>query len=209
MILVILVYILRKISLKENFVLIISCYLTIQLLSIHYYTINLSLLSSQTTRLQYTILPQANHFRKDNLAHYNTIPLLAYFDPNLPLILETNALDSVIASVFYQQQSNREQHLVAYYSKTIVNTKLNYLIYNKEMLAIVSSFQYQQVHLKETLEIVQVMLDYKALEYFITTKALTIQQAHQAKIFTKLDICQAFHHVYIDLALEDLTTFRI
>ena len=67
------VYILKKISLKEIFVLIISCYLTTQLLAIPYYTINLSLLFSQTTRPWYTILPQANHFRKDNLVYCNTI----------------------------------------------------------------------------------------------------------------------------------------
>src|SRR5947207_14313054 len=30
----------------------------------------------------------------------------------------------------------------------------------------------------------------------------------KAKIFTKLDICQAFHCVHIDPASEDLTTFR-
>jgi hypothetical protein len=46
------------------------------------------------------------------------------------------------------------------------------------MLAIVSSFQYWQVYLEGTLEIVQVMSDYKALEYFITTKVLTARQVH-------------------------------
>src|SRR5438045_8783147 len=30
----------------------------------------------------------------------------------------------------------------------------------------------------------------------------------KGKIFTKLDICQAFHHICIDPASEDLTTFR-
>jgi hypothetical protein len=54
--------------------------------------------------------------------------------------LETNALDSVIASVLSQKQHNSKWHSVAFYSKTIVDVELNYPIYDKEMLAIVSSF---------------------------------------------------------------------
>jgi hypothetical protein len=57
-------------------------------------------------------------------------------------MLETNALDGVIAGVYSQKQLDREWHPVAYYLKTIVDAKLNYLIYNKEMLAIILSFQY-------------------------------------------------------------------
>ena len=65
------VYILRKIFSKEIFVLIISCYLTTQLLAIHYLIVNLSLLFSQTTRPWYTTLSQTNYFKKDNLACCN------------------------------------------------------------------------------------------------------------------------------------------
>jgi hypothetical protein len=54
--------------------------------------------------------------------------------------MEIDASHGVIASVLSQQQYDREWHLVAYYSKTIVNAELNYPIHNKEMLAIVSSF---------------------------------------------------------------------
>jgi len=55
-------------------------------------------------------------------------------------MLETDALDSVIASVYSQKQINREWHPVTYYLKTIVNAKLNYPIHNKEILAIIYSF---------------------------------------------------------------------
>jgi len=67
-------------------------------------------------------------------------PLLAYFNLKWPLMLETNALDSVIASVFSQKQLDGEWYPIAYYLKTIMDTELNYRIYNKEMLAIISSF---------------------------------------------------------------------
>jgi len=57
-------------------------------------------------------------------------------------MLETNTLDMVIAGVYSQKQIDKEWHPIAYYLKTIVDTKLNYPIYNKEMLAIVSSFSH-------------------------------------------------------------------
>jgi hypothetical protein len=57
-------------------------------------------------------------------------------------MLETDALDSVIAGVYSQKQLNGEWHPIAYYLKTIVDAKLNYPIHDKEMLAIILSFQY-------------------------------------------------------------------
>ncbi len=100
-------------------------------------------------------------------------------------MLETNALDSVIASVFSQKQLDREQYPIIYYLKTIIDTKLNYPIYDKEMLAIISSFQYQCIQLQGTPKPIQVVSDYKALEYFIITKELTAQQARQADILSQ------------------------
>jgi hypothetical protein len=55
-------------------------------------------------------------------------------------MLKTDALNGVIAGVYSQKQLDREWHPVTYYLKTIVDAKLNYLIYDKEMLAIILSF---------------------------------------------------------------------
>jgi len=55
-------------------------------------------------------------------------------------MLETDALNSVIASIYSQKQTDKKWHPIAYYLKTIVNAKLNYYIYNKEILTIISSF---------------------------------------------------------------------
>jgi len=53
------------------------------------------------------------------------------------------------------------------------STQLNYDIYNKEMLAIILAFEQWQVEL-EGLQAnpFSVYSDYRALEYFITTKKL-------------------------------------
>jgi len=55
-------------------------------------------------------------------------------------MLKTDTLNSVITSIYSQKQPNKEWHPIIYYLKTIIDAKLNYHIYNKEMLAIISSF---------------------------------------------------------------------
>ena len=55
-------------------------------------------------------------------------------------MLKTDALDGIIAGIYSQKQPDREWHPITYYLKTIVDAELNYLIYDKEMLAIILSF---------------------------------------------------------------------
>ena len=100
-------------------------------------------------------------------------PLLCHFNYALLTRLKTDASDSVVAGVLSQKQLDGEWHPVAYYSKTMVEAELNYPIHDKEMLAIVLSLQHWRVHLEGTPKRIQVVSDHKALEYFITTKALT------------------------------------
>jgi hypothetical protein len=69
----------------------------------------------------------------------------------------------------------------------MVNAEINYPIYNKEMLAIISSFQHWCIHLEGTLERIQVVSDHKALEYFMSMKALTAQQACWAKVLSQFN----------------------
>ena len=100
-------------------------------------------------------------------------------------MLETDASDGVVAGVLYQKQMDGEWHPVAYYSKTMIDAEINYPIHDKEMLAIVSSFQHWRAHLQGTPEAIQVLSDHKALEYFMTTKALTARQARWAEILSQ------------------------
>src|SRR5436189_2480590 len=69
----------------------------------------------------------------------------------------------------------------------MIDAELNYPIHDKEMLAIVSSFQHWHVYLEGTPDTVQVMSDHKALEYFMTTKALTARQARWAEILSQFN----------------------
>jgi hypothetical protein len=61
---------------------------------------------------------------------------------------------------------------VAYYSKIIILVEINYPIYDKEMLAIIRALEAWRPELEGTPTYIRIISDYKALEYFIITKAL-------------------------------------
>jgi hypothetical protein len=71
---------------------------------------------------------------KDRLC---TAPILCYYDYSLECMLETDASDGIVAAVLSQLHPDGEWYLVGYFSKTIAPAEMNYLIHNKEMLAIV------------------------------------------------------------------------
>jgi transposase InsO family protein len=121
---------------------------------------------------------------KDRLAN---APVLAHYSPELPSMLETDASDGVVAGVFSQRQPDGEWHPIAYFSKTMIDAELNYPIHDKEMLAIVLCLLHWQVQLKSSPEAIRVITDHKALEYFMTTKALTARQARWAEVLAQFN----------------------
>jgi hypothetical protein len=71
-----------------------------------------------------------------------TSPVLAHMNPDYQTRLETDASGGVVAGVFSQlQPADGQWHPVAYFSKTMVAVEHNYDIHDKEMLAIILSFE--------------------------------------------------------------------
>ena len=66
---------------------------------------------------------------------------------------------------------------VAFYSRKLAKAKKNYEIYNKEMLAIVASLTEWRVYLERAQPPTEVYTGHLNLAYFMTTKALNLQQA--------------------------------
>ena len=59
--------------------------------------------------------------------------------------------------------------------------EINYEIYDKEMLTIVSAFKEWRRYLEVAAHPISVFTDHKNLEYFTTTKILNRRQAHWAQ----------------------------
>ena len=100
-------------------------------------------------------------------------PLLAYYDLDSHYLLETDVSDTVVIAVFSQKGLDREWHPVGYFSKTIAPAETNYPIYNKERLAIIKALQYWCTELEGTPDQIEIITDYQALEYFISSKLLS------------------------------------
>jgi hypothetical protein len=72
-----------------------------------------------------------------------------------------------------------------YYSKKIILLKLNYNIYNKELLAVVTALKEWRVFLQGTIKPFIIKTDYKNLIGFLTTKELNQRQIRWAEILAK------------------------
>jgi len=69
--------------------------------------------------------------------------ILAHFDPNLPIKVETDASDGailgILSQLFLRSDGKKEWRLVDFYSKKMIAEEYNYEIYDKKLLAVVKS----------------------------------------------------------------------
>ena len=66
---------------------------------------------------------------------------MVHFNPDNPIVVETDASDYVIAVIISQiSPDDGDIHLIAFYSHSMQPAELNYEIYNKELLAIFEAF---------------------------------------------------------------------
>lgn len=84
---------------------------------------------------------------------FTTAPVLAHYDSTRETWVETDALDFVVAGVLSQMHDG-VLRAVAYFSKKMSPAKCNYMIYDKELLAIIKSFETWRPELANALVVV-------------------------------------------------------
>jgi len=99
--------------------------------------------------------------------------VLTHWDPDLPLVLETDASDLALATIL-STYIEGELHPIAYHSQALNTTELNYDIHDKELLAIVESFKKWRHYLKCTPFPTDVITDHRNLTYFCESKNLSV-----------------------------------
>jgi len=143
-------------------------------------------------KFSFTILPLTKLLKKDVKWNWSeeatksflylknaliSAPILKYFDPNKKIVIEVDASDFAVGGILSQINVNNIMHPVAYFSRKLTNAELNYEIYNKDMLAIITAFKEWRAYLEGAQYQITVLTDHKNLEYFLTTKALNRRQA--------------------------------
>ena len=118
--------------------------------------------------------------------------ILHHYNPDLKIIVETDASDYVSEGILFQYDKNDVLHPIAYFSKKHNSAECNYEIYDKELMAIVRTFKEWYSELEGSTYPIDVIMNHKNLEYFMFTKQLSCRQAHWSKFLS----CFNYHITY-------------
>jgi len=99
--------------------------------------------------------------------------ILTHWVLDAQLVVKTNASDYALATILSIMTKDNEIYPVAFHSWTFFASKLNYDVYNKELLAIFEAFKIWRYYLEGSTAPIDIVTDHKNLEYFLTTKILT------------------------------------
>jgi len=108
---------------------------------------------------------------------FTTAPILTHPDFQKPFFLETDASDFALGAILSQPDKDKCLHPIAFHSQKFSVAKINYEIHDKELLAIVDSFQEWRFFLEGAQHPIMVYTDHKNLEYFMSAKVLNRRQA--------------------------------
>ncbi|KAF8701279.1 hypothetical protein RHS03_06547, partial [Rhizoctonia solani] len=103
-------------------------------------------------------------------------PVLCHADPTKPYFLETDASGAALGSILSQRQEDGRLHPLGFLSKSFKGAEQNYDTHNKELLAIICSFEYWRIFLEGTAHPITVFTDHCNLEYW--KESQTFNQRH-------------------------------
>ena len=123
---------------------------------------------------------------------FTSAPILTHWIPDAQLIVETSALDYALTAILSIVNEDNKVHPVAFHSRTFTAAELNYNTYNKELLAIFEAFKIWRHYLEGLAYPIDVVMDHKNLEYFSTTKVLTLRQARWSEYLSQFNLVIRF-----------------
>ena len=131
--------------------------------------------------------PQAEKAFQDLKAAFTTAPILMHPDFTKAFYMETDASDFALGAVLSQMGKDEKFHPVAFYSRKFSAAEINYEIHDKELLAIIDSFQEWRHLLEGAAHPVTVYTDHKNLEYFMSARVLNRRQARWSMSLSRFD----------------------
>ena len=103
---------------------------------------------------------------------FTTAPVLAHVDPGQPFIIETDASDFALGAILSQYQDDGLLHPVAFYSRKFSSAEINYDVYDKELLAIITAFEQWRHYLDGAQHKITIFCDHRNLQYFTSSQVL-------------------------------------
>jgi len=136
---------------------------------------------------KWTWTKEAETAFKELKHRFTSAPILAHFDAQRPVIIETDASDFAIGAILSQWDEEKRLHPVAFHSRKFTPAEINYKIHDKELLAIVDAFKHWRRYCEGATHQVQVFSDHQNREYFTTTNVLNRRQARWAQELAGVD----------------------
>ncbi len=119
---------------------------------------------------------------------FSTASILAQFDPDRIVYVETDASNTGVAAVISQVfpievdgTTNQVLKPVGFMSKGFTSAQANYTVWDRELTAFFLAFVHWRALLLSCRHVIQVITDHKNLEYFTTTRALNARHARVAE----------------------------
>ena len=104
---------------------------------------------------------------------FTSAPILTHWIPDAQLIMETDALNYALTAILSIVNEENEVFPVAFHFCIFTVVESKYDTHDKELLAIFEAFKIWWHYLEGLAYSIDVVMDYKNLEYFSTTKMLT------------------------------------
>lgn len=112
-------------------------------------------------------------------------PTLQAPDPSLPFTVQSDASDFALGAVLLQPDDAKALHPVAFYSRQLLPAERNYTTHDKELLAIVASFEHWRHYLVGSPFPVDVYCDHKNLTFFRVRRSLRPRHARWNLMLSK------------------------
>ena len=119
--------------------------------------------------------------------------------------MKTNASEYILVAIFLIMIEEKEVHLVTFHSHTFKTTELNYDMHDKELLTVFKVFYIWHHYLEGLVLPIDIMTDYRNLEYFLTTKILSHHQARYLEFLSQFNLIIYFHLRCLESKLDAIT----
>ncbi|KAF8751567.1 hypothetical protein RHS01_08148 [Rhizoctonia solani] len=104
-------------------------------------------------------------------------PVLCHADPAKPYFLETDASGAALGSILSQRQEDGRLHPLGFLSESFKGAEQNYNTHDKELLAIIRSFEYWRIFLEGTAHPITVFTNHRNLEYWKESRTFNRRHA--------------------------------
>ncbi|KAF8747082.1 Chromo (CHRromatin Organization MOdifier) domain [Rhizoctonia solani] len=108
---------------------------------------------------------------------FTNAPVLCHANPSKPYFLETDASGAALGSILSQRQEDGRLHPLGFLLESFKGAEQNYNTHNKELLAIIRSFEYWRIFLEGTAHPITVFTDHRNLEYWKESRTFNRRHA--------------------------------